>query len=48
MAKNILNYANENPGKKIMVLTGYFHRYYLLEELYKANAKNVVIKEFYE
>lgn len=48
MAKNILNYANENPGKKIMVLTGYFHRYYLLEELHKANAKNVVIKEFYE
>jgi len=48
MAKNILKYAKENPGKKIMVLTGYFHRYYLLEELKKANNKNVVIKEFYE
>jgi len=48
MAKNILTYAKDNPGKKIVVLTGYFHRYYLLEELKKNASKNIAIKEFYE
>jgi len=49
MAKNIVTVVRNNPGKKIIVLTGYFHRYYLLEQLNKAKAKeNFTLKEFYE
>lgn len=48
MAKNIIGYAKKYPGKKIIVLTGYYHRYYLLEELKKASNKKFEIKEFYE
>lgn len=47
MAKNILFYSKKYPGKKIIVLTGYYHRYYLLEELNKANDESFEIKEFY-
>lgn len=49
MAKNILHFAKEFKGKRIVVLNGYFHRYYLnslirpkLEEL------DFTVKEFYE
>ena len=49
MAKNIVTVVRNNPSKKIMVLTGYFHRYYLLEQLNKAKEKeNFTLKEFYE
>jgi len=49
MAKNIVNVVRNNPGKKVVVLTGYFHRYYLLEQLDKARAKaNFTLKEFYD
>lgn len=48
MAKNIIAYSKKYPNKKIVVLTGYFHRYYLLEELKKTKNKKFVIKEFYE
>ena len=49
MAKNIVTIIRNNPGKKVVVLTGYFHRYYLLEELNKAKSKaNFILKEFYE
>ncbi|MCZ2222547.1 MAG: hypothetical protein LC122_02840 [Chitinophagales bacterium] len=50
MAKNILKIANENSGKKLVVLTGFMHRYYIISELKKLtkNNKNIAIKEFYE
>jgi len=49
MANNIVTVVRNNPGKKIIVLTGYFHRYYLLEELKRAKSKaNFTLKEFYE
>ena len=33
MAQNICTYIKQNPKKRIVVLNGYFHRYYLLNEL---------------
>lgn len=35
MVNNIVNHIKNNPNKKIVVLTGYFHRYYLIDELKK-------------
>lgn len=48
MAKNIYNTAIQYPNKKIVVLTGFLHRYYLLKELNRLNKGNYVVKEFYE
>ena len=48
MAKNIRKHALQNPGKTIVVLTGFLHRYYLIEELKKYKNSNIVLKEFYE
>lgn len=49
MSKNILKIANLNKGKRIVVLTGFMHRYYLLKELKRlTKGKNIVLKEFYE
>lgn len=45
MARNILQIAATYPDKKIVVLTGFFHRYYLLQEL-KA-AKSGIVTEAY-
>lgn len=33
MAKNIINIIESNPSKKIVVLTGFMHRYYLIDLL---------------
>ena len=33
MAKNICNYIKLSPNKRIVILNGYFHSYYLLKEL---------------
>ena len=33
MAQNILKQIENHPNKVIVVLTGYYHRYYLIEEL---------------
>ena len=35
MVKNIVNHIKNNPNKRIVVLTGYYHRYYLIDELKK-------------
>ena len=35
MAANILNQIKRNPNKRIAVLNGYTHRYYLIDELKK-------------
>lgn len=49
MAKNILRISEQNQGKKIVVLCGFMHRYYILSELKKMiKDKNYSIKEYYE
>lgn len=49
MAKNIMTVAEQNEGKKIVVLCGFMHRYYVLKELKRqAKGKNIILKEFYE
>ena len=49
MSKNILHFVREYHGKKIIVLNGYFHRYYL-NSLIRPKEKelNFMLKEFYE
>lgn len=39
MATNILKQIKLNPGKRIVVLTGFSHRYYLINELKKYEAE---------
>ena len=49
MAKNIMKISEENKGKRIVVLCGFMHRYYILNELKKLTKnKNIVLKEYYE
>ncbi|MDQ0780162.1 hypothetical protein [Chryseobacterium sp. W4I1] len=48
MAQNIYKIAEKYPGKKIVVLTGFLHRYYILKELKRINNGTYVIKEFYD
>ncbi|GGF04161.1 hypothetical protein SAMN05443634_10268 [Chishuiella changwenlii] len=48
MAKNIYDISEKYPNKKIVVLTGFLHRYYLIKELRKLNNGSYTIKEFYE
>ncbi|WP_284461829.1 hypothetical protein, partial [Chryseobacterium sp.] len=48
MAKNIYTIAEKYPHKKIVVLTGFLHRYYVLKELNRLNKGSYVIKEFYD
>lgn len=48
MAKNIYKIAETYPGKKIVVLTGFLHRYYILKELKRINNGTYLIKEFYD
>ena len=49
MAKNIMRISEQNQGKKIVVLCGFMHRYYILSELKKlTEGKNIVLKEYYE
>lgn len=47
MSQNILSFVKEYDGEKIIVLNGYFHRYYLNSLLKpKQEELNFVIKEF--
>lgn len=48
MASNIYKIAEKYPGKKIVVLTGFLHRYYLIKQLAKLNKESFIVKEFYE
>ncbi len=49
MAKNILKTAEQNQGKRLVVLTGFMHRYYIRKELKRLiEGKNIVLKEFYQ
>ncbi len=46
MAQNILKQIQLNPNKVIVVLNGFYHRYYLIDELKKyENEYNFVIKD---
>jgi hypothetical protein len=46
MANNSLEVASQHPGKKIVVLTGFFHRYYLLQETVNKRP-GVVVEAFH-
>lgn len=49
MSKNILHFIREYHYKEIVVLNGYFHRYYLNSLLMpKQDELNFIVKEFYE
>jgi hypothetical protein len=48
MAKNIINYAEEFQGKRIIVVTGCEHHYYLRKELQQSQKQNLVLKEYWE
>jgi hypothetical protein len=49
MSKNILHFVKEYNGKRIVVLNGYFHRYYLNYLIKpKQHELDFVVKEFYE
>lgn len=49
MSKNILHFVKEYKGSRIVVLNGYFHRYYLNSIIKPKQEKlNFVVKEFYE
>lgn len=48
MASNIYEIAIKYPNMKIVVLTGFLHRYYLLRELRRFNNGHYLIKEFYD
>jgi hypothetical protein len=49
MAKNIMRIAEQNKGKRIVVTTGFMHRYYLLKELKRlTEGKDIILKEYYE
>lgn len=48
MASNIYEIARKYPGKTIVVLTGFLHRYYLIRALNKLNKNDFVRKEFYQ
>ncbi len=49
MAKNIVEYLTKYNGKKIVVLTGFYHRYAILDLLrFKQMEYGFELKEFYE
>ncbi|WP_420551711.1 hypothetical protein [Tenacibaculum aiptasiae] len=49
MAKNIMRISEQNQGKRIVVLCGFMHRYYILSELKRLTQnKNIVLKEYYD
>ncbi|WP_250432386.1 hypothetical protein [Hanstruepera flava] len=49
MANNILHFIRESDYRKIVVLNGYFHRYYLNTLIRpKQDELNFIVKEFYD
>jgi len=49
MANNILEYIHEYSGKRIVVLTGLFHKYYLMDLLNQAPQRDLFkVVEFYD
>ncbi len=48
MVKNIIKYATEFQGKRIIVINGFQHRYYLRKELQQSQKQNFVVKEYWK
>jgi len=49
MVDNILKYCDEFKNKKIVVLTGAMHKYFLMEGITaRQKEKNIVLREFWE
>ena len=48
MAENIYHVSTQYPDKRIVVLTGFLHRYYLIKELNRLNKGNLDIRDFYQ
>ncbi|TDS05960.1 hypothetical protein [Sphingobacterium paludis] len=48
MAENIYKISKRYPYKRIVVLTGFLHRYYLIKELHNLDSVNLNIRAFYE
>lgn len=49
MASNIIDYIQEFPGKRIVILTGLLHKYFLLDLLKQSHQKDLFkIVEFYD
>ncbi len=49
MSKNILHFVKEYKGSKIVVLNGYYHRYYLNALIKpKQDSLRFIVKEFYD
>lgn len=45
MAQNILKQIKLHPNKRIVVLNGFYHRYYLIDELKKYQTEyNFLVK----
>lgn len=48
LASNLINIIKQNPNKRIIALTGFKHRSYILNKLKKKqNSLNIELKEFY-
>lgn len=45
IANNVIKQIKINPGKKIIVITGFYHRPFILNQLSK---NNIAVKEFYQ
>jgi hypothetical protein len=49
MASNIIEYIKENPGKRIVVLTGLLHKHYIMDWLHQAPRRDLFkVVEFYD
>ena len=49
MVDNILKYCDQYKGKKIVVLTGAMHKYFLFDAIEKKQkANHIILKEFWE
>jgi hypothetical protein len=49
MASNIIEYIQEYPGKRIVVLTGLLHKHYLMDLLHQSPLSDLFkVVEFYD
>jgi pheromone shutdown protein TraB len=48
MAEHIIEYSKEFQGKRMVVITGFEHRYPLRKQLYESEETNFVLKEYWE
>ena len=49
MVSNIIKYCNNYKNKKIIVLTGFYHKYYLTQELKKKEKEfDFVLSDYWD